>query len=73
MNDYKGMQKKYKNRDKETKQNKNRIQVKFKRINPIHQTNINRIIIVTTNDVQCENSIKCIEKIQSNQSRNCVR
>ena len=52
----------HKNRDEERKQNKNIIQVKFNSINPIHQTNANRIIIITTNDVQCETSVKCIRE-----------
>ena len=51
---------KHKNRDKEIEQNKNRIQIKINSINPIHQTNTNRIITVTTNDVQCKSSIKYI-------------
>jgi len=50
VSDSKGMQK-HKNRDEEIEQNKNRIQLKFNSINPIHQTNANRIIIVTTNNV----------------------
>ena len=53
---------KYKNIDEETKQNKNRLQFKFNSTNPIHQTNANRIIIVTMNDVQCESSVKCIRE-----------
>ena len=53
---------KYKNRDKETGQNKNRIQFKFNNTNPIHQTNVNRIITVTTNGVQCESSVKSIRE-----------
>jgi len=59
---------KYKNKIEETKQNKLRIQFKIKRINPIHQTNANRIIIVTMNDVQCKSSLKCIREssIESN-------
>ena len=40
----------------------------MKNINPIHQTNANRIITVTTNDAQCESSFKCIREnsIESN-------
>ena len=52
----------HKNKDEETKQNKNIIQFKFNNINPIHQTNANGIITVTTNDVQCESSIKRIKE-----------
>jgi len=59
VSDCKGMRK-YKNRDEETEQNKNRTQIKFNRINPILQTNANWIITVTTNDVQCKSSVKCI-------------
>ena len=55
-----------------TKQNK--IRIKFNSINPIHQTNANLIITVTTNDVQ---SVKVqsneLEIVQSNQSINCLR
>jgi len=32
---------KSKNKDEETEQNKNRTQIKFDSINPIHQTNAN--------------------------------
>jgi len=44
-------------------QNKNRIQFKIKSINPIHQTNANRIIIVIRNDVNCESSLKYIKSM----------
>ena len=59
---------KYKNRVEEIEQNKNRTQINFDSINSIHQTNANRIITVTTNDVQCESSLKCIREssIESN-------
>ena len=53
---------KHKNKYEETQQSKNKIQIKFNSINPIHQTNANRIITVTTNDVQCESSVKCIRE-----------
>ena len=53
---------KSKNKDEETEQNKNRTQIKFDSINPIHQTNANWISTVTTNDVQCESLVKCIRK-----------
>ena len=62
---------KHKNKDEETQQSKNNIQIKFNSINPIHQPNTNHIIIVTTNDVQ---SVKvqsnALKIIQSNQSLN---
>jgi len=48
--------------DEETKQKKNIIRFKFNSTNPIHQTNANQIITVTTNDVQCEGSVKCIRE-----------
>ena len=50
LGDYEGMRK-HENKDEETKQNKNIIQIKFNNINPIHQTNANQIITVTMNDV----------------------
>ena len=50
---------KHKNKDEETEHNKNRIRIKFNSINPIHQTDANWIITVTTNDVQSV-------KVQSN-------
>jgi len=58
----------YKNKIEETKQHKKKIQFKMKSINPIHQTNANRIITVTTYDVQRESSLKCIKEssIESN-------
>ena len=43
------------------KEKQNKIQFKFNIINPIHETNANQIIIVTTNDVQCESLVKCIK------------
>ena len=63
---------KYRNRVEETTQNKNRTQFKFKSINPVHQTNANKIITVTTNDVQCESSLKCIRE-SSIESLNCLK
>ena len=51
---------KHKNRDEETKQYKSKTQIKFNSVNPIHQTNVNWIIIVTMNDVRRETSVKCI-------------
>jgi len=53
---------KYKNKVQEIEQNKNKIQFKIKIINLIHQTNANRIITITMNDVQCESSVKCIRE-----------
>ena len=53
---------KYKNNVEETTQNKNKTQFKFKSINPIHQTNENRILTITTNDFQCESSLKLKKK-----------
>jgi len=53
---------KHKNRDEEIEQNKNITQIKFDSINPIHQTNANQIITVTTNNVQCESLVKCIRE-----------
>ena len=50
------------NKIEETEENKNIIQVKFNSINPIHETNVKWIITVTTNDVQCESSLKCIRE-----------
>ena len=50
---------KHKNKDEETEHNKNRIRIKFNSINPIHQTDANWIITVTTNDLQSV-------KVQSN-------
>ena len=40
LGDYEGMRK-HENKDEETKQNKNIIQIKFNNIIPIHQTNAN--------------------------------
>ena len=51
---------KHKNRDEEIEHNRKKIQIKFNEINPIHQTNSNRIITVTKNDVECESSVKCV-------------
>jgi len=40
----------------------NKIQFKIKSINPIHQTNTNRIITVTKKVVKCESLLKCIRE-----------
>ena len=50
-------------KEKEVKERlKSKTQIKFDSINTIHQTNANRIITITTNDVQCESSVKCIRE-----------
>ena len=41
----------------------------MKSINPIHQTNAKQIITVNTSDVQSN----ALEKVQSNQSLNCLK